>query len=419
MSVTVTTLNNGLRIATDPMDGVRTAAVGVYVNAGARHETADDHGVAHFLEHMAFKGTERRTARGIAEEIEAVGGHLNAYTAREQTAYYARVLADDVPLGVDLLADIVQHSVFAEVELEKERQVIIQEIGQAEDTPDDLVFDILQEVSFPNQTLGRPILGTPESVGGMSRDALCNFIQRHYAPRNVVFAASGAVQHNRIVELASKAFDALPAGQPHTIEPARFTGGERREKRELEQAHLALAFPSVAYDDPDFYAAQVYATLLGGGMSSRLFQEIRENRGLAYSVFAFTGSYNDGGMLSIYAGTGEEDLGEVVPLIAAEMQEVTHAVTEGEVARSRAQLKAGLLMSLESSTARAEQLGRQLLVHGRPLSTEEIVAAVDAVDEAAIRRVARRVLAGPVGVAAVGPVGRLADYETLAARFRC
>jgi predicted Zn-dependent peptidase len=418
MSVTVTTLNNGLRIATDPMEGVRTASVGVFVNAGARHETVEGHGVAHFLEHMAFKGTERRSARGIAEEIEAVGGHLNAYTAREQTTYYARVLADDVPLGIDLLADIVQHSVFAEGELEKERQVIIQEIGQADDTPDDLVFDLLQETTFPGQTLGRPILGTPESVAGMPRAALCDFIDGHYAPGNVVFSASGAVTHDQLVELVSKAFAALPAGRSHTVEPARFIGGERRELRELEQAHLALAFPCVAFDDPDFYAAQVYATLLGGGMSSRLFQEIRENRGLAYSVFAFTGAYNDGGALSIYAGTSEDDLNEVVPLIAAEMQAVTEKVGEGELARARAQLKAGLLMSLESSTARAEQLGRQLLVHGRPLPTEEIVAAVDAVDEAAIRRVARRVLAGPLGVSAVGPVRRLADHARLAARFR-
>lgn len=418
MSVTVTTLNNGLRVATDPMEGVRTASVGVFVNAGARHETVEGHGVAHFLEHMAFKGTGRRSARGIAEEIEAVGGHLNAYTAREQTTYYARVLVDDVPLGIDLLADIVQHSVFAVGELEKERQVIIQEIGQADDTPDDLVFDLLQEITFPGQTLGRPILGTPESVAAMPREALCDFIAGHYAPGNVVFAASGAVEHDHIVELVARSFGALPAGRPQAVEPARFVGGDRREKRDLEQAHLALAFPSVAFDDPDFYAAQVYATLLGGGMSSRLFQEIRENRGLAYSVFAFTGSYNDGGALSIYAGTGEADLAEVVPLVAAEMQALTQAVGEGEVARSRAQLKAGLLMSLESSTARAEQLGRQLLVHGRPLATEEIVAAVDAVDEAAIRRVAQRVLNGPVGVAAVGAIGRLADYERLAARFR-
>ena len=418
MSITVTTLNNGLRVATDPMDGVRTASVGVFVNAGARHETEEGHGVAHFLEHMAFKGTGRRSARGIAEEIEAVGGHLNAYTAREQTTYYARVLADDVPLGVDLLADIVQHSVFAEAELEKERQVIIQEIGQADDTPDDLVFDLLQETTYPDQTLGRPILGTPESVAGMPRAALCDFIEGHYAPSNVVFSASGAIEHDRMVDMVAKSFAALPPGRAHSVTPARFVGGERREKRDLEQAHLALAFPSVAFDDPDFYAAQVYTTLLGGGMSSRLFQEIRENRGLAYSVFAFTGAYNDGGALSIYAGTSEDDLDEVVPLIAAEMLAVTHAVSEGEVARSRAQLKAGLLMSLESSTARAEQLGRQLLVHRRSLTTEEIIAAVDAVDEAAIRRVAKRVLAGSVGVAAVGPVGRLADYERLAARFR-
>lgn len=418
MSIRVTTLNNGLRIATDPMEGVKTAAVAVFVGAGARHEKEDAHGVAHFLEHMAFKGTSRRSARDIAEEIEAVGGHLNAYTAREQTTYYARVMQEDVPLGIDILADIIQNSAFAEGEMERERQVILQELGQVEDTPDDLVFDLLQEVSYPGQTLGRPILGTGDSVGGMAADQLRHFIGSHYGPHNLVFTASGAVDHDRIVEMAARAFDALPAGGASLSDAARFAGGERRDDRDLEQVHVALSFPGVAYGDPDFYAAQVHATIMGGGMSSRLFQEVRENRGLAYSVFAFTSSYFDGGTFSVYAGTGARDVKELIPVVADELKAVTESVTAAELSRARAQLKSGLLMSLESTTARSEQLGRQILVHGRPLSTEELIAAVDAVDEAAIRRVARRSLEGEMAVAALGPIRGLERHDRIAARFR-
>lgn len=418
MSIRVTTLNNGFRIATDPMPGVKTAAVAIFVGAGARHEREDAHGVAHFLEHMAFKGTKRRSARDIAEEIEAVGGHLNAYTAREQTAYYARVMQEDVPLGIDILADIIQHSAFAENEMERERQVIIQELGQVEDTPDDLVFDLLQEVTYPGQTLGRPILGTDDSVGGMSSEQLRHFIGSHYGPHNLVFTASGAVDHDRIVEMASRAFDTLPPGGASLSDAARLAGGDRRDSRDLEQAHVALSFPGVAYGDADYYAAQVHATIVGGGMSSRLFQEVRENRGLAYSVFAFTSSYVDSGTFSVYAGTSEKDVKELIPVVAEELKAVTEAVTPAELGRARAQLKSGLLMSLESTTARAEQLGRQILVHGRPLTTEEMIAAVDAVDEAAIRRVARRSLEGEMAVAALGPIRGLESHDKIAARFR-
>jgi len=418
MTAEVTRLDNGLRIVTDRMAGLKTASVGVWVDAGARQETPDIHGVAHLLEHMAFKGTERRSARRIAEEIEAVGGHLNAYTSREQTAYYARVLAADVPLAVDILADILQHATFAQDELERERQVVIQEIGQADDTPDDIIFDHLQETAFPDQPLGRPILGTLASVGGMRREQLAGFMARHYRAENLIVAAAGAIEHEKLVALAKAAFGGLAAAGERRAETARYAGGERREERDLEQAHVALAFPAFAFGDPDFHALQVYSTLLGGGMSSRLFQEVRETRGLAYSVFSFTASYVDSGLFTIYAGTGAEQLGELLPVIAEEMGKVVGAVGEDEVARARAQLKAGLLMSLESSSSRAEQLGRQMLIYGRPLDVDELTGAVDAVDAAAVRRVARRVLTGgrPT-LAALGPISRLENYDRIAARF--
>ena len=419
MSVEISVLDNGLRVVSDAAPHLESASVGIWVDAGARNESLETNGVAHFLEHMAFKGTERRSARAIAEEIEAVGGHLNAYTGREHTAYYARVLKADVPLALDLLADILQHSVFDETELSRERDVVIQEIGQALDTPDDIIFDYLQETAYPDQPIGRSILGAADRIAGMNRERLAGFMGLHYRAPRMVLAAAGAVEHGRLVALASEAFAGLGRAGGEPMAPARYRGGDFRLARDLEQAHLALALPGVTYDDPDFYASQVTATVLGGGMSSRLFQEAREVRGLCYSIFAFASSYVDDGMFGIYAGTSEEDLAELVPLICEETVKLGQAVDEAEVARARAQLKAGILMSLESSSSRTEQLGRQMLIYGRPLAIDELVGAIDAVDTGAVRRVIRRMAqAGPPAVAALGPIGGLASYESIAANFK-
>ena len=305
MSVREAKLANRLRVATDTMDSVETTSVGVWVDAGARNETLELNGVSHMLEHMAFKGTKRRTARGIAEEIEAVGGHLNAYTSREQTAYFARVVDDDLPLAVDMLADILQHSTFEDQELERERAVIIQEIGQTQDTPDDLIFDQLQEVAFPDQSLGRSILGTVERVNGFDRDTLQSYMDEHYRAPNMVVVASGKVDHEKFVDLVQAGFGGLGTSNGASSEAGRYAGGDWRESRELEQVHLTLGFQGVPFRDDDFYAAQILSTVLGGGMSSRLFQEVREVRGLAYSVFSFSSSYLDCGLFGVYAGTGE------------------------------------------------------------------------------------------------------------------
>lgn len=418
MTVRITTLNNGLRVVSDDMAQLKTATVGVWVGGGARDETVDGHGVAHLLEHMAFKGTERRSARAIAEEIEAVGGHLNAYTSREQTAYYARVMAADSALGLDILADILQHSTFEAAELERERTVVIQEIGQVNDTPDDVVFDYLQEVAYPGQLLGRSILGTESSVGGLTQAHLRGFMAARYRAPQMVLVGAGAIDHDRLVALAAEAFAGLPPAPAAGLSPARYGGGEFRDARDLDQVHVALAFPGVAYDDPDFYAVQVYATLLGGGMSSRLFQEVREKRGLCYSIFAFAGAFLDGGLVSVYAGTGENEVAELVPLVAEQILATTESVRADEIARAQAQLKVGLVMSLESSSARAEQLGRQMLIYGRPLDIDEVMGRIDAVDIAAVRRAARRMLtAGRPSLAAIGPLARLESYDRVAARF--
>ncbi len=418
MSVELAVLPNGLRVVTDANPQLESAAIGVWIDAGGRHETLEVNGVAHLLEHMAFMGTERRSARQIAEEIEAVGGHLNAYTSREHTAYYARVLKADVPLAVDILADILQRSTFAEDELARERAVVVQEIGQAEDTPDDIIFDHLQAAAFPDQPLGWSILGPAEGVAAMPRTALQDFMGRHYRAQNMVIAAAGAVRHDEVVRLAEAQFAGLAPAEPRGFSPARWLGGERREERDLEQVHFALALPSVPYSDPDFYASQIFSTLLGGGMSSRLFQEVREKRGLCYSIFSFASSFVDGGLFGVYAGTGEDEIAELAEVVVAELLRAGEDAAEDEVARARAQLKAGTLMSLESSSSRIEQLGRQMLIYGRPLAIDEIVARIEAVDAGAVRRTARRIAGGgKPTIAALGPLGRLASYEAVAARF--
>lgn len=418
MTTRITTLGNGLRVVSEAMPQVKTVSAGIWVDAGARDETPDINGVAHMLEHMAFKGTERRNARAIAEEIEAVGGHLNAFTSREQTAYYARTMGGDLPLALDILADILQHSTFDPEEMEREREVIVQEIGQAEDTPDDIIFDHLQATAYPDQPLGRAILGSVERVTGMRRQDLQGFLDRHYHGPAMVLAAAGAVDHEALVAAAEQLFAGLPVTPRAKQASAAYGGGENRVVRDLEQAHVAFALPGVAHGDPDYYAMQVYATVLGGGMSSRLFQEVREKRGLAYSIYAYPSSYRDGGLLTVYAGTGGDKLRELTPVLAGEMSRLATHVGMDEVARARSQLKVGLVMSLESSGARLEQMGRQMLLFGRVLDIDEILAAVDAVDDAAVRRMAERVMqAGRPTLAAMGPVAQLEDYPQFAARF--
>jgi predicted Zn-dependent peptidase len=413
----VTRLANGFTVASDRMDSVETLSIGVWADVGTRNEPADINGVSHLLEHMAFKGTERRSAREIAEEIEAVGGHLNAYTAREQTAYYAKILAGDLPLAVDIIADILQHSTFDSEELARERAVVLQEIGQAEDTPDDIVFDHFQAAAFPDQPMGRPVLGKAEIVGSLSGETIRSYMRRHYAPGRLVLAAAGQVDHERLVDLARPRFVDLVESGPSAPEPARYIGGEIRVERDLEQVHVVLGLPGMGYLDPDYYALGLLSTLVGGGMSSRLFQEIREKRGLVYSIYSFASSFRDGGLFGVYAGTGEKEAAEILPLVIEELNRVPATVTEEELARARAQAKAGVQMARESTSNRAEQLATQLLIYNRPVPADEIVARIEAVDIAHLARIARRLTAGAPTLAALGPLGRLARLDQVAARL--
>ena len=417
MTAQLSTLDNGLRIATDRIDTVDTVSLGLWVDVGTRHEPAAVNGVAHFLEHMAFKGTERRNALAIAEEIEAVGGHLNAYTSRESTAYYAKVLKEDVPLALDILSDILQHSTFDAAELERERAVILQEIGQANDTPDDIIFDNFQECAYPDQAMGRPVLGSPEIIRRLSREQVVTYLRDHYGAERMVLSAAGNLDHEHVVALAGTLLAELPSRAEAPTEPAHYAGGERRDSRDLEQLHLVLGFPGLALGDPDYYAASVLSTAFGGGMSSRLFQEVREKRGLVYAIHCFAHGYRDGGLFGIYAGSGEEEAAELMPVLCEETAKLADGFRPVELARAKAQMKAGLLMSLESTSARCEQMAQHMLIHGTPFDPADIVARIEAVDDAAIGRVVAGWRAAPPTLTALGPVRRLEDFDRLRARL--
>ncbi|MCV2871869.1 insulinase family protein [Defluviimonas sp. WL0050] len=405
MTIRLTTVPNGLRIATERMPGLASASIGVWLTAGGRHERLEQNGIAHFLEHMAFKGTARRTALQIAEEIEDVGGYINAYTSREMTAYYARVLEADVPLALDVISDIVLNPVFDEKEIETERHVILQEIGQALDTPDDIIFDWLQEAAFPDQALGRTILGPAERVSSFGRSDLTGFVGEHYGPDQMILSAAGAVDHDAIVKAAEGIFGGLKPVGARPLQRATWAGGERREVKDLEQVHFAMGFEAPSVTDADFFTGQVYATALGGGMSSRLFQKIREERGLCYSIYAQAGAYEDTGMITIYAGTSAEEIGDLCTLTMDELKRAAEDMSEAELARARAQMKAGLLMGLESPSARAERMARHLAIWGRVQDVAETAAEIDAVTRAGIRTFAGG-LAGraQTALALYGPV---------------
>ncbi len=403
----VSTLANGLRVVTQAMPQVETVSLGVWVAVGARHETEAEAGISHLLEHMAFKGTGTRTARDIAEEIEAVGGDLNAATSLEMTSYYARVLRGDERVALDILADILLNSTFAADELEREREVILQEIAAIRDNPDEIAYDLVHDAAYPGQPVGRPIIGTPKTVRAVSSADLKSFLDRRYRPSRMVVSAAGAINHDVVLRHVEALFGGLADGEGGSERPARYAGGARADAKGFEQSHLLLGFEGPSYRDPAFYSAQVFSGLFGGGMSSRLFQEVRERRGLCYSIYSSAWGLKDTGMLGIHAATGPQTMDELIGVVVQELKRVAADGAEvREIARAKAQLKAGLLMALESSSARAEQMARQLLAHGRLVGSDEMIARVDAVSGDEIAAFAGRLARGAPSVAVVGAGSR-------------
>ena len=406
MSVEHSILPNGFHVVTEHMPGLQSASVGIWVKTGGRHETIEQNGIAHFLEHMAFKGTSTRSALDIVELIEDVGGYINAYTSREVTAYYTRVLKENVELSIELLFDILKNSTFEEREIEVERGVILQEIGQSLDTPDDVVFDWLQETAFPKQALGRTILGPAERVKNFKRDDLLSFVKTHYRPDQMILSAAGGVDHDEIMRLVEKTFGALPQSSVTVNkEAAHFKGGDFRKVKDLEQAHVAMTFEGPNYLSDDIYTAQIYSIALGGGMSSRLFQEIRENRGLCYSIFSQAGAFSDTGMLTIYAGTSGEQVKDLMEITIQELDRAAQDMKQSELDRARAQMKAGLLMGLESASNRAERLARMVQIWGHVPDITETVDKIDAINLSNVSDFAEHIAARAAYASALyGPV---------------
>jgi predicted Zn-dependent peptidase len=404
MTATVATLGNGVRIVLDPMPGLESASIGVWFKAGAVDETAEEHGVAHLLEHMAFKGTATRSARRIAEEIEAVGGYLNASTGYGRTGYYARVLRPEVDLGLEILVDILTNPLFDEGELAKEREVVIQEIGEAADQPDDAVMELLQAQSFGDHPLGRAILGTEQSVSSHGAERLRGFMAKNYAAEDLVIAAAGAIDEDRFVAQAERWFGARARTKraPRTPAPV-YLGGVAHDARDIEQTHIALALPGASIRAEDYFATRVFVEALGGGMSSRIFQSVREERGLAYSVYSFSDAYDDVGTVGAYVGTDSDSAAEAVGLIRREIEGMANAPTKAEVDRSKALLKSAMLMGLESPSTRAEVAVGQLYAHGRLLQSAEMRDRIDAVTIDDVRQAAAKAATGKATLAIVGP----------------
>ena len=417
MTPDISVLPNGLRVITQTMPHLETSSLGVWVGVGSRHETESQHGISHLLEHMAFKGTSQRSAQDIAEEIEAVGGELNAATSVETTAYYARVLKGDEGLALEILADILQNSSFATAELEREREVILQEIAAIEDSPDEIVYDLVHDAAYPGQAAGRPIIGTPQSVKSLSASDLRLFLATHYHPENMVIAGAGAVRHEPFLRHVEALFGGLSKGLAGPDSAACYAGGIRFSPKPFEQSHLMLGFEGPSYLDDSYIAAQVLSGLLGGGMSSRLFQEVREKRGLCYSIYSSAWGLRDSGMFAVHAATGVDMMDGLIDVVRAELARVaTDEITSHEIIRSKAQLKAGLLMSLESSSAVAEQMARQMLVHGRTLSSDELVAKVESVTEDQLRNIATNLVTAKPSVAVAGAGRRARELAERAGR---
>ena len=418
MTVRISQLSNGIHVITDDMPMLQTTALGVWVRAGARDETAAENGIAHLLEHMAFKGTSRRSARQIAEEIEAAGGEINAATSMETTSYYARVLKEDWPLALDILGDILTEPVFDASELALEQDVIAQEIAAANDTPDDLVFDLAQEAAFDGHPLGRSILGTEALVRSHTCHDIKHYRQTQYTGERIVVSAAGHIDHESLVEQVERHFDKVRTGPGvHWMAPG-FQSGIRLAEKPIDQTHLVLAFPGVSYRSKDIYAVQLLANIVGGGMSSRLFQEVREKRGLCYAVFAFASAFADGGAVSIYAATAPGKANELIEVIADVINSLGDGVLESELLRAKAQLKAALVMNLESASGRADQIARQFHALGKVPEVATIIERVEQVSVADLKQIAQNLFHNyRPAVAAAGDISRLASHDRIAARF--
>lgn len=419
MTISTTTLPNGIRIVTDRLAGAESIALGVWVGVGTRHEDMAQNGIAHILEHMLFKGTPSRTAKVISEVIEDVGGHMNAYTGRETTAYYVHVLKDHTDLALDVLADMLQNSIFPEEELERERAVILQEIHMYEDTPEDVVFEQAQKAAYPGQALGASGLGTIEIVKNIQQKDLKNYIASRYTSDKIVISAAGSVDHDSFVAKVNSLFGRLPLckNSPSWMAPAHYKPSPVLTDKDTEQAHVVMSFQGISHTDPRYSAMRILSSVLGGGTSSRLWQEVREKRGLVYSIHSFRDSYADDGQLGVYAGTSPDNLEELVPIILDEVVKIQNGITEHELARAKTQIISGARMGREKVMSRVDQQGRHMLNYGSPFDVTELANSVNIVTSDDIAQLAKDVFKTPLLLSAVGQLDTLMPYDMMQKRL--
>jgi predicted Zn-dependent peptidase len=415
MPIRRTEFESGLRVVTERMPGVRSVALGFWVLAGSRDEPPPISGSSHFLEHLLFKGTKTRTARDIAEAFDAVGGDVNAFTAKEYTCFYARIRDRDLPMAVDHLCDMFRNSVIRTTDVEAERQVILEEIHMHEDMPDDLIHDLLNETLWPEHPLGRPILGTAQSVAAAGRDQIRRFYKHHYVPGSLVVVAAGSLEHESLLELIRSGMDTGPVRHEgpsswHRREagrPPAPSGHSMVRRRKTEQAHICIGTNGLARTDPERFAFGIVNNAIGGGMSSRLFQEIREKRGLAYSVYSYHSMYTEAGLFAAYAGTTPARAKEVLDILRQELSDVSEgALSEEEFERAKGHMKGSLVLSLEDPGGRMSRLGKSEISHGEILTVNQILQRIDAVTLEDARRVAKRVLSQPLALAVLGPFAK-------------
>lgn len=398
-------LKNGLRIAVDEMREVETVSIGVFVNTGSRNEASEINGISHFLEHMAFKGTKTRNAQQIAEEFEGIGGRINAYTSKEKTVYYVKVLKQHGEFALEFLADILQNSIFDEVELEKERGVILQEIAMTNDTPDDIIFDYFQETAYPKQALGRSILGPVKNIKKFNREHFVDYIGKQYNYANMAVVAAGNIKQEDVIKWSEKYFNNLGGAKIKETEDAKYHGGHFVKNKKLEQINLVMGFKGLSYLDRNYRAAQILSMILGGGMSSRLFQEVRENRGLAYSIYAFNYNHQDSGIFGIYAGTTPEKTDELIAATKKEIEKICEKISDEELKRVKTQFEASILMGKESTSGRMQKLGSDILARNKIISDSEILSDVARVEKSDVINFAKNIFSGSKPTfAAIGKV---------------
>jgi len=400
-----TILPNGIRVVTETIPYVRTVSLGFWFRTGSRNETVENNGISHLIEHLMFKGTSTRSAREIAELIDAAGGQLNAFTGKERTCYYARILDEQLPMAAELLADMFLNSVFDPEEMEKEKNVVIEEIRMCEDSPDELVHDLFASAVLGDHPLGLSVLGTEANIRGMKREEVLEFITDYYVPGNLVVAAAGNVAHDQVVDQVTRYFSALPSRPlPNSLAPVDEPGKAAFRYKDIEQVHLCIGGLGVPRHDEDKFAVYVLDVILGGGMSSRLFQQLREERGLAYSTYSYHTCFQDAGVFGVYVGTGPENVPQVVRIIQDEFDRLMQeGVTPEELHRGKEQLKGSLMLGLESTAARMSRIAKSELFYEAILTPDEVAARIDAVTVESVQRVAQRLLSSPLTAAAIGP----------------